>query len=116
MQFCVDQCNPVDCGGGLQSYGRRRRDESGVVVRAGRAGGSGSSAQHSLVFDPNLGQQVLLSNTPLSREIYVETGTKASANNSTSDRSPLFRTPKIFIEKFGFRIFFFGNQPKVLMM
>ena len=26
VQFCVDECNPVDCGEGLVSYGRRKRD------------------------------------------------------------------------------------------
>ena len=26
VQFCVDDCNPVNCADGIQSYGRRRRD------------------------------------------------------------------------------------------
>ena len=25
VQFCQDRCNPVDCGEGVQSYGKRRR-------------------------------------------------------------------------------------------
>ena len=30
----------------------------------------------SVVYDIDLGQEILISNTPLSKEIYVETGTK----------------------------------------
>ena len=26
VQFCVDECNPVDCGEGIKSYGRKKRD------------------------------------------------------------------------------------------
>ena len=66
VAFCVGGCNPVSCQNGIQSYGRRRRDAPGSALITSR----------SLVYDPNLGQEVLISNTPLSKEIYVETGTK----------------------------------------
>ena len=66
VAFCVGGCNPVSCQNGIQSYGRRRRD----------APSPGLITSRSLVYDQNLGQEVLLSNTPLSAEIYVETGTK----------------------------------------
>ena len=26
VQFCVDECNPVDCGDDIKSYGRKKRD------------------------------------------------------------------------------------------
>ena len=66
VAFCVGGCNPVSCENGIQSYGRRRRDAPSSALITSR----------SLVYDQNLGQEVLLSNTPLSAEIYVETGTK----------------------------------------
>jgi hypothetical protein len=31
VQFCVDDCNPVNCADGIQSYGRRRRRD--IVTR-----------------------------------------------------------------------------------
>ena len=31
VQFCVDECNPVDCGEGIKSYGRKRRDASVTI-------------------------------------------------------------------------------------
>ena len=66
MAFCVGGCNPVSCENGIQSYGRRKRDTPS----------SGLITSRSLVYDQNIGQEVLISNTPLSKEIYVETGTK----------------------------------------
>ena len=35
--------------------------------------------KNSLVYDVDLGQEILISNTPLSREIFVEAGTKVDA-------------------------------------
>ena len=66
VAFCVGGCNPVSCENGIQSYGRRKRDTPS----------SGLITSRSLVYDQNIGQEVLISNTPLSKEIYVETGTK----------------------------------------
>ena len=28
VQFCQDRCNPIDCGEGVQSYGRRKRRDA----------------------------------------------------------------------------------------
>ena len=36
VQFCVERCNPVQCGDGLESFGRRRRG-------AGEEGGEGGA-------------------------------------------------------------------------
>ena len=66
VAFCVGGCNPVSCENGIQSYGRRKRDSPTSALITSR----------SLVYDQNIGQEVLISNTPLSKEIYVETGTK----------------------------------------
>ena len=42
--------------------------------------------KNSLVYDIDLGQEILISNTPLSREIFVEAGTKVDAiRNAAGD-------------------------------
>ena len=42
--------------------------------------------KNSLVYDVDLGQEILISNTPLSREIFVEAGTKVDAiRNAAGD-------------------------------
>ena len=71
VAFCVGGCNPVNCGDGLVSYGRKKRE----VVRRDTTAVTSSS----LVYDIDLGQEILISNTPLSKEIYVETGTKVDS-------------------------------------
>ena len=55
----------MSCENGIQSFGRRKRDSPTSAMNT-----------RSLVYDQNIGQEVLISNTPLSKEIYVETGTK----------------------------------------
>merc|ERR1719270_1598819 len=71
VAFCVGGCNPVNCGDGLVSYGRKKREVSRRDTTA--------VTSSSLVYDIDLGQEILISNTPLSKEIYVETGTKVDS-------------------------------------
>ena len=88
VQFCVGDCKPVDCGSGIQSYGRRRR-EAGAMATAAPFRDTSSATLPSLpttdnklepfarklVFDSSLGQEVIEGVSDLSKEIYVETGT-----------------------------------------
>ena len=91
IQFCVGDCKPVDCGSGLQSYGRRRR-EAGAMATAAPFRDTSSATLPSLpslqtvnnqpelfasklVYDSSLGQEVIEGVSDLSKEIYVETGT-----------------------------------------
>jgi len=71
VAFCVGGCNPVNCGDGLVSYGRKKREVSRRDTTA--------VTTNSLIYDIDLGQEILISNTPLSKEIYVETGTKVDS-------------------------------------
>jgi len=76
VQFCQDACNPVDCGNGVQSYGkkrRRRRDaEKGSTTKL-----PGQLAE-KMVFDPNLGQDVIYFDKPLRKQIFVDPGIKVN--------------------------------------
>ena len=89
VQFCVDECNPVECGDGLQSYGRRKRSPDSLISKTLTVDLPPPDVPESfasrLVYDDYLGQEVLYSDTPLSKEIYVESGT-------TVDR---FRDPRL---------------------
>lgn len=97
VQFCVDECNPVDCGEGVQSYGRKRRSADSddyltpglttpvtqapvAVTQAPGASGITLLPQepfaNKLVYDPNLDQDVIYSDVPLRKEIIVDSGTK----------------------------------------
>lgn len=76
VAFCVGGCNPVNCGDGLVSYGRKKRESEAVSYMVRRDTAVESS---SLVYDVDLGQEILISSTPLSKEIYVETGTKVDS-------------------------------------
>ena len=74
VQFCVDQCNPVQCGDGLESFGRRRRaaeEEVHSEVPAPYAS--------RLVFDPERGQEVISGDSQLSKEIIVQSNTKVDS-------------------------------------
>lgn len=64
VQFCVGECTPVDCGDGIQSYGRRKRRD--VVVQQQKPP-----------------PQDVLYSTPLTTEIYVESGAKVATVPST---------------------------------
>ena len=60
VQFCVDECNPVDCDG-IPSYGRRKRDTAAVAAAGGITAAPGTTIvpepyASRLVYDPNLGQ------------------------------------------------------------
>jgi hypothetical protein len=71
----------VDCGNGVLSYGRRRReavaeedeDEDKPEVDSSELP---EGVAEKFVFDPVLGQEVIVQNTPLRKQIRVETGTK----------------------------------------
>jgi len=56
VQFCQDRCNPVNCGDGVLSYGRRKRDA--IEEESDR-----------IKFDPNLNQEILISTTPLRKQV-----------------------------------------------
>lgn len=75
VAFCVGGCNPVSCQDGILSYGKRRKREAVVQKRDAVI----PITKNSLVYDVDLGQEILISNTPLSREIFVEAGTKVDA-------------------------------------
>ena len=77
VQFCQDKCNPVDCGDGVLSYGKRKKRQAldKTIQRMGAA--------DKLVFDPNLGQEVILYDTPLRKQIFVDPGIRV--NRFTAD-------------------------------
>jgi len=85
VQFCVDECNPVDCQDGLQSFGRKKRSANSTtestrmtsVVTLPPTGSTKVPEPYAsrLVYDENLGQEVIYSDTPLSKEIFVDSGT-----------------------------------------
>ena len=61
----------VDCGNGVRSFGKRRRRRDAERVRVGQLG-------ERLVFDPNLGQEVIELDTPLRKQIFVDPGIKVN--------------------------------------
>ena len=85
VQFCVGDCKPVDCGNGIQSYGRRRREAGAMATAAPYPDTSSATLPtinnqlqpfaSKLVYDSSLGQEVIEGVSDLSKEIYVETGT-----------------------------------------
>ncbi len=64
----------VDCGDGVQSFGkrRRRRDAPHDLLTS-----------EKLIFDPNLGQEVIYYSTPLKKQIRVASGTKVDEFRDT---------------------------------
>jgi len=74
VQFCVEQCNPVQCGEGLESFGRRRREADSTTVAPTTKVPEPYASR--LVFDQNLGQEVISGDSQLSKEIIVDSGTK----------------------------------------
>lgn len=75
VQFCQDACNPVDCGNGIRSFGKRRRRRD-ADAKLGALG-------ERLVYDPNLGQEVIALDTPLRKQIFVDPG--ITVNRFTAD-------------------------------
>jgi len=104
VQFCVDECNPVDCGDGLTSYGRKKRSSNNFLSLNSTLTVNLPQKKvpepftSRLVYDKNLGQEVLYSDTPLSKEIYVESGTKVDS----------YRDPRIKSDDTG--VFIWGNE------
>jgi hypothetical protein len=101
VQFCVDECNPVVCTNGIRSYGRKKRSPDSLISQTLTVDLPAPNVPEAfasrLVYDDYLGQEVLLSDTPLSKEIYVESGTKV-------DR---FRDPRLKADNNG--VFIWGD-------
>jgi len=95
VQFCVDECNPVVCTNGIRSYGRKRRSPDSLISQTLTVDSPPKNVPEAfasrLVYDDYLGQEVLYSDTPLSKEIYVESGTKVDS----------FRDPRLKAENNG---------------
>jgi hypothetical protein len=66
----------VDCGEGVQSYGkrRRRRDADRSTLPTELA--------ERLVYDPDLDQEVIRFDVPLKKQIRVEVGTEIEEVNN----------------------------------
>jgi len=101
VQFCVDECNPVVCTNGIRSYGRKRRSPDSLISQTLTVDLPPKTVPEAfasrLVYDDYLGQEVLYSDTPLSKEIYVESGTKVDS----------FRDPRLKAENNG--VFIWGD-------
>merc|ERR1712029_821913 len=72
VQFCQEKCNPVDCGNGVQSYGKRKKrqaDHANILYRIN---------PDKIIYDPNLQQDVLLNETPLRKQIFVDPGIRVN--------------------------------------
>ena len=65
----------VDCGNGIRSFGKRRRRRD-ADAKLGALG-------ERLVYDPNLGQEVIALDTPLRKQIFVDPG--ITVNRFTAD-------------------------------
>ena len=72
------------------SYGRKKRDVTYDVTIAKRdvtkVSNDLTRRDTERVFDIDLGQEILISSTPLSKEIYVETGTKVDSIKAGDER------------------------------
>ena len=82
VQFCQEACNPVDCGDGVLSYGKRRKRQAGVLHEPDNVY---RPKTERLIFDRNLGQEVLLYETPLRKQIFVDPGIRV--NRFTADEN-----------------------------
>jgi len=65
VQFCQEKCNPVNCGDGVESYGKRKKRQ------ADHANISYRMNPDKLIYDPNLQQDVILYKEPLRKQIFV---------------------------------------------
>ena len=82
VQFCVDACNPVECGDGTTSFGRRKREAGDGLKAVTQLPGTTRVPEpyaSRLVFDSNLGQEVISGNSQLSKQIIVDSGTKVDS-------------------------------------
>ena len=61
----------MDCGNGVQSFGKRRRRDT-------ENDGLLDELADKMVFDPNLGQKVIYFDTPLRKQIFVDPGIKVN--------------------------------------
>ena len=75
----------MSCDDGILSYGKRRKREALIQKRDAVV----PVTKNSLIYDVDLGQEFLISNTPLSKEIFVETGTKVDSIRDTAGNSVL---------------------------
>ena len=115
VQFCVDECNPVDCGDGIQSFGRRKRSvnsstESTKMTSMVTLPPMGTTKvpepyASRLVYDSNLGQEVIDTDNTLYKEIFVDSGTKVD-----SYRDPFLRSDndggELFVQTLNYLLIF----------
>ena len=85
VQFCQENCNPVDCGNGVSSFGKRKKRQADANVYRPKS--------ERLIFDNNLGQEVLLYETPLRKQIFVDPGIRV--NRFTADENQVTETDSI---------------------
>ena len=69
----------VDCGNGILSYGRKKRDADRKTARQPRQlAPLPDDLAEKLVYDPNLDQDVIFYDTPLRKQIFVDPGIKVN--------------------------------------
>jgi len=79
VQFCQEKCNPVNCGDGVESYGKRKKrqaDHSNIKYHMN---------PDKMIYDPNLQQDVLLNKELLRKQIFVDPGIRV--NRFTADEN-----------------------------
>jgi len=83
VQFCVGDCQPVNCDDGKESFGRRKRSvvtlapsqDFSIATLPTMEGEDGEAMASHLVYDDRIGQEIIDGDSELSKEIYVESGT-----------------------------------------
>ena len=70
----------VDCGGGVLSYGRKKRsaDRRQSARQPRQLAPLPDDLADKLVYDPNLDQDVIVYDTPLRKQIFVDPGIKVN--------------------------------------
>ena len=75
--FCLIQ---VDCGNGVLSYGRKKRDadRKKTLRQPRQLAPLPDDLADKLVYDPKLDQEVIIYDTPLRKQIFVDPGIKVN--------------------------------------
>ena len=70
----------VDCGGGVLSYGRKKRSADGNQLprQSRQLSPLPDDLADKLTYDPNLHQDVIVYDTPLRKQIFVDPGIKVN--------------------------------------
>ena len=70
----------VDCGGGVLSYGRKKRaaDRNQLPRQSRQLQPLPEDLADKLTYDPNLHQDVIVYDTPLRKQIFVDPGIKVN--------------------------------------